>query len=119
MDIRIADRTDGLNSIVRTSFERSLGFALSRFAEEIDYVSVVTSDLNGPRGGVDKRCVLRANTHRYGCVEVTQDCTQLGSGLSRAARRLGHSLSRTIKQKRAYGRDSIRHMNEPDSSAAS
>ena len=112
MEIRIADHADGVNDLVRSSLERNLSYALSRFAGEIDYVTVITEDINGPRGGVDKRCTLRAQLLRRGAVEVTQDCTQLGSGLARAARRLGHSLSRTIKQKRAFGRDTIRRNGE-------
>ncbi len=112
MEIRIADRTKEMNEQVRASFERSLSFSLSRFSDEIDYVSATTEDINGPRGGVDKRCTLRAHTRRHGSIEITQDCTKLGSGLARAARRLGHTVSRVIQQKRAFGRDSIRRMNE-------
>lgn len=37
---------------------RSLGFALDRFAERISNVRLKVGDLNGSRGGVDKRCQL-------------------------------------------------------------
>ena len=112
MDIRINDRTDQMNDHVRAVLERDLQFALSRFANEIDFVSVTTEDTNGPRGGVDKRCRIRAKTIRDGSVEVTQECVEIGSGLARAARRLGHSLSRTIKQRRNVSRETIRRVTE-------
>ncbi len=112
MEIRVADRTKLMNDQLRESLERNLSFSLSRFAAEIDYVTATTEDINGPRGGVDKRCTLRAKTRRHGSIEVTQDCTTLGSGLARAARRLGHSLSRAIKQRQSFPRESIRRLSE-------
>ncbi len=39
---------------------RRAGFALDRFAERIRNVSLRFEDVNGPRGGVDKRCTVEA-----------------------------------------------------------
>lgn len=39
---------------------RRLGFALDRFAERIRNVSLRFEDINGPRGGLDKRCIAMA-----------------------------------------------------------
>ena len=41
---------------LRGHIERRLCFALERFARRIRKVRVSVGDLNGPRGGVDKRC---------------------------------------------------------------
>jgi hypothetical protein len=111
MEIRTIDHTNRMNDHLRLSLERNLTFALSRFAEEIEHVTAKTEDINGPRGGVDKRCTLRAKTRRHGVIEVTQDCVSLGSGLARCARRLGQRVSRTIKQRRSFRRDSIRRLS--------
>ena len=112
MVIHTVDRTKHMNDQLRQSLERNLTFALSRFADEIEQITAKTEDINGPRGGIDKRCTLRAKTRRHGVIEVTQDCVSLGSGLARCARRLGHSVSRTIKQRQSFSRDSIRRLGQ-------
>jgi len=43
---------------LRTYAQRRLGFALDRFAERIRTVRLKLADMNGSRGGVDKRCQL-------------------------------------------------------------
>jgi putative sigma-54 modulation protein len=48
-DIPITER-------LRGHIERRLCFALERFARRISRVRVSVGDLNGPRGGIDKRC---------------------------------------------------------------
>lgn len=43
---------------LRTYAQRRLCFALDRFAERIRTVRLKLGDMNGSRGGVDKRCQL-------------------------------------------------------------
>src|SRR4051812_10993910 len=44
--------SDGLKDYI----ERRLRFTLGRFPARIDRLTVRLSDVNGPRGGIDKRC---------------------------------------------------------------
>ena len=45
-----------LTDALREHTHSRLGFALAHGAETIDRVTVRLSDINGPRGGADKRC---------------------------------------------------------------
>jgi putative sigma-54 modulation protein len=45
-----------LNDELKDHIERRMRFALGRFAARIDRLTVHLSDVNGPRGGIDKRC---------------------------------------------------------------
>ncbi|HEX2638748.1 MAG TPA: HPF/RaiA family ribosome-associated protein [Gemmatimonadales bacterium] len=63
MKIRIRSTssvTDGL----RGHIGRRLNSALARFRGHVDDVQVRLSDVNGPRGGVDKRCRLVLSASR-------------------------------------------------------
>lgn len=43
----------------RDEIARRLGMRLGKFASSIERISVRLSDVNGPRGGVDHRCVVK------------------------------------------------------------
>ena len=62
------------------------------------------SDVNGPRGGVDKRCQVELKTDAVGTVVITTLArdwrTALDRSLHRAARVLTHTLQRSQKVKR-------------------
>ncbi len=112
MEIHFVDRGQLLTDADRQAATRSFLFALSRFGEQIQRVTVLTEDVNGPRGGIDKRCVARAILRRQGTVEVTQQAAEFGEGFARIARRLGHSVARKLKFQSEYSRDSIRTFHQ-------
>ncbi len=111
MEIRFVDRSQQLTDEQRQAATRSFLFALSRFGEQIQHVTVLTEDVNGPRGGIDKRCVARATLQRQGTVEVSQQAAEFGEGFARIARRLGHSVARKLKSQSEFSRESIRTYN--------
>lgn len=43
----------------RSYIRRRLGMKLGKFASDIERVSVRVEDINGPRGGIDKRCRVK------------------------------------------------------------
>jgi len=70
MRMMIHSRKIALPRTLRDHVERRLGFALGRFENRIDRVTVWLEDLNGPRGGVDKRCRIEACVPRSGRLQV-------------------------------------------------
>lgn len=70
--------------------QRRLRFVLRRLAWLVPRATVQLSDVNGPRGGVDKRCQVELSTDGAGLVVVTSVArdwrTALDLALSRAAR---------------------------------
>ena len=108
MQIKFVDRSKQLPDAVREHGEHVLRLTLSRFGEEIRQVTVLTEDVNGPRGGLDKRCVIRAKLRQRGTVEVTQAGTEFGPCIGNAARRLGRSVRRQFDLQNRFERQSIR-----------
>ena len=58
MKIEIQALNFSLTRAMRMYIERRLGFALSRGYRHVNRILVRLSDINGPRGGNDKRCHL-------------------------------------------------------------
>lgn len=81
-------------------------FALRRLRVLVPRARVQFSDVNGPRGGVDKRCQVELKTDSAGTVVIASLArdwrTALDRSLSRATRVLTRSLQRS--QKPARGR---------------
>jgi len=81
-------------------------FALRRLTAMVPRAKVQFSDVNGPRGGVDKRCQVELKTESAGTVVIASLAhdwrTALNRSLIRATRVLTRSLQRN--QKPARGR---------------
>jgi len=83
-----------------------LQFVMRRFSWLVPRARLRLSDVNGPRGGVDKRCQVELNTDGAGTVVITsvarQWRTAIDSALARAARvllrlwRRGHPPGRPV-----------------------
>jgi len=90
---------DGAN-MRELSVER-VRFALRRLTTWVSRAKVHFSDVNGPRGGVDKRCQVELSTEAAGTVVIASLArdwrTALDRSLGRATRVLTRSLQRNQK----------------------
>jgi putative sigma-54 modulation protein len=107
-DIRILsmDQTNELHSYI----ERRLHFALRRFGRQVGRVSVRVTDVNGPRGGMDKSCHISAEflpsgrtivQHASGrtIVQHAMD-SNLYAAIGRATEGIGRSFGRALGRTR-------------------
>lgn len=74
---------------------------LSRFGRELTRLVVRISDLNGPRGGRDKRCQLLVTGPRLGTVSLRVVDEQVAAALDRALDRLAHQVGKRLERARA------------------
>lgn len=79
-----------------TFIQERLAAALDRFGPRVAAVYVKVEDANGPRGGADKRCALRARLHRGGYVMAREHDSDYYSALDRAIGKLKLSLAKEI-----------------------
>ncbi len=96
------DLTDGL----REHTERRLEFALDRAHHDINSVTVRLSDINGPRGGFDKRCQIQIPLPHHRGVVIEETDSDLYVAIDRATSRAGNTLGRQLSRRRhlAVGR---------------
>ena len=74
MQFEIRGKDMSISQALRDHIERRLRFALDRFARRIRRVHVTLGDLNGPRGGIDKRCKLAISLDRSSTIVFGESC---------------------------------------------
>ena len=100
----IFESRDAEGSQMRDLSVERVRFALSRLRAQVPRAKVQFSDVNGPRGGVDKRCQVELKTESVGTVVIASLAsdwrTALDRSLTRATRVLTRSLQRSQKPAR-------------------
>ncbi|MCA9087175.1 MAG: hypothetical protein KDA90_00920 [Planctomycetaceae bacterium] len=104
MNIHIVDRSNLTNEEARQFAERKLHFALSRFDQRISDVTLVFTDENGPKGGIDKSCRLSAKLHRGNVIRIQCSDVDLCTCISHAVDRAAQSITRTLKKRKQFSR---------------
>jgi putative sigma-54 modulation protein len=95
------DLTEGL----REHTERRLKFALSWACSDVRAVRVCLSDLNGPRGGSDKRCLIQIPMLGAQNVVVEDAQADLYLAIDRAADRTERAIARRLGRLREHRHD--------------
>lgn len=97
-------RTQGieLTTALREHVQRRMSFALARFQDRLDHVAVRLSDDNGPRGGIDKRCLIRLSLTGSAKVIITEVCADMMTAIDRAADRAALTTARRLKRNREF-----------------
>jgi len=90
-----------LTPSLREHIETQLRARFIRFREKIGRIVVRVGDVNGPRGGVDKRCRLLVRTFGFKDIVINARDTDLYAAIDRAANRAGHTLHRYVGKKRS------------------
>ena len=100
MRIRVRSRGFELTNALRAHAERRLLFALGRFGIRLQSVMLGMDDVNGPRGGADKRCQIVARLAPWGDVRVEELDGDLYAAIDRAADRVARAVVREMERRR-------------------
>ncbi len=103
MEIAVRARDVVWNEGLQQRVQRSIEFAVDRHRSRIDRVSVYLTDLNGPRGGVDKLCQITAKVRGAAPVMILEKGDGLLAAVNRAAWRLGYRIGRRVHRGRIAG----------------
>jgi putative sigma-54 modulation protein len=118
MQIVIQARGFALTAGLREHIERRIRFALDWATYHVRKVSVRLSDLNGPRGGEDKRCHIQVAIPGGTDVVIEDTEADLYVAIDRAADRAGRTLARRVDRQREHRHDSPRAAGSDVASAA-
>lgn len=96
--MRIAIRpTIGIPLELADLARHRLGFALGRFGGRIRSVTVCLGDVSGPRGGVDKTCVVKIRLDASKRLVVIEDAdADAAVAIDRAANRASRAVARAL-----------------------
>ena len=100
MQLDIRSQGLDISQGLRGQIERRLRFVLGRFVNRVSRVTVHLADLNGPRGGIDKRCRVVVRLLRSGQVFVEDVDADLEAVVDRATDRVRQSVRRVLERRR-------------------
>jgi len=78
--------------------QRRARFVLRRLAWLVPHATIRMSDVNGPRGGIDKRCQVELKTDVVGTVVVTSVASDWRSALDKALERAERFVLRLVRR---------------------
>ena len=99
MKFNITFRKTSSTDDVIDYIHRRLSFAFARMEHVIDSGSITISDINGPKGGVDKQCRVVIKPTGMKRIVISEKQPDLRLAVDRSISRASHSLSRQLKRK--------------------
>lgn len=100
--------TDSLRDYVHRRLQTALGWALTR------RLAVWLSDINGPRGGRDKRCKIQISLDHGKTIIIEDTEEDMYAAIDLAAERADRALVRQMAKNRAYTHDKAHELAAPD-----
>ena len=100
MQLEMNNRQAGLDEEVSHRAERQLRLSLSRFIGAVSRVRVTFFDVNGPKGGLDKRCRITAKMKTAGQMVVQDNGHDYTEALSLCLDKLTRALRREVERRR-------------------
>ena len=114
MRLDIRSRNVAVTSELRQHIDRRVGQALNRFEQHVGSVQVALTDVNGPKGGLDKVCRLTVVVAGCDQIAVTEYGSNLFRIVDRVADRVKQRVSSVIEKVRRF--DPARSIRTAESS---
>lgn len=110
--MRIQVQTQGfdLTSAIDTHVKRQLARNLGPMHDQIVAVDVFLGDLNGPKGGEDKKALVSVQLVSRLAVRFEAIHADLYAAVSVAARRTKHSVKRTLRKHKRMEKAALREL---------
>jgi ribosomal subunit interface protein len=96
MELDVRGRHLQVSNALRAHLARRLAFALGRVGHRIGSVRVRIEDVNGPKGGIDKRCRIAVRGDRGWIVMIEEWDSDAYGAVDRAAGRAGRAVARAL-----------------------
>ena len=90
---------------------RRVNFVLRRLRWMVPRAEVQLSDVNGPRGGLDKRCQVELNTAIAGTVVIASMAHDWRTALDRSLDRATRVLRRGLQRQQKPGRGRLARLS--------
>jgi putative sigma-54 modulation protein len=102
MQLDIQSRGFTLTSGILNYTKQRLRFALHRNDSYIMRIRIRLADINGPRGGVDKRCLIELALAGQSNIVIEDVETDLYLAIDRASERCMRTLFRRLERSRQF-----------------
>lgn len=100
MKIQVNTRHFALTKELKKYVKRRLKFALGSRFEQVRRVEVTLSDINGPKGGEDKRCQVLLKMKGQSDVVIDDVQSHMYPAIDRAANRASQAVTKRVSRLR-------------------
>jgi putative sigma-54 modulation protein len=100
MKVQVKARHFSLTNELKQYVKKRLKFALDTRYQQVKRVEVMLSDINGPKGGEDKRCQILLKIDGQTDVVVDDVQSHLYSAIDRAVSRASRSVAKRVTRLR-------------------
>lgn len=94
MKLKVTSRDSSVDDRLMALIHRQIGYALARFEPRIRDINVRLSDLNGPKGGIDKHCKIMVKFRNGESVVVDVADVEFEPVIHRAVDRVAKRIQR-------------------------
>jgi len=96
MKMSILARGIAMTEAIRQYAQRRMTTALGRYRQALGSIYVRLSDVNGPRGGMDKHCVIEVRGAALVPIVIRERDADLYVAIDRAAGRIDRAVARRL-----------------------
>jgi putative sigma-54 modulation protein len=107
MKLDIQTHGFSLTDSIRDYTKLRLQFALNRSDKRVIGVQVRLADINGPRGGIDKRCQIDVSLAGHNDIVIEDTETNLYVAIDRASDRCARTLTRRLERAREFSHKTV------------
>ena len=107
MQLDIQTNGFSLTEAIRNYTARRMQFALDRNDGHIMHVRVSLADINGPRGGIDKRCQINLALAGQNSIVIEDTEADLYIAIDRATDRCERTLARRLERQREHSHNAM------------
>ena len=100
----IFESRDPEGALMRDTAERRLRFILRRLTWLVPRATLHLSDINGPRGGIDKCCQVELKTEHVGTVVIVAKARDWRAAIDEALSRAARAVLRAMQRSRDAAR---------------
>lgn len=99
-------RTQGfeLTDAIKRYVDNHVRFGITRYSQRVSRVDVTLLDINGPKGGEDKRCRIKLKLDGMKPIIVQETSPDLYKAIGNCASRLKRTSDRHIDRQRQFAR---------------
>ncbi len=101
-----------LTPAIREHVKRQLSFNLANFESHTMSIDVFLRDINGPKGGADKKALIHVRLEMRQAIKVESTRSDLYAAISLAARQAKRAVRRTLSKQRRMEKLALRQMRQ-------
>lgn len=101
-----------LTEAIDSHIKQKLEPMIHHYGDRIIKISVHLSDVNGPKGGIDKHCHMHIDLQKMPTVVIEDSEENLYAAIDNCSHRAERAVRKTLERKQTLARKSANHVNE-------